>query len=66
MKGVAEQVFRIAGLQSPYEKKITIQLKNGMNVTKSYAELKEMIDKKDPLLNHGKKMPKHHYMRNQL
>jgi hypothetical protein len=58
MKDLAEQVFRSAGLQSPYSKTITIHFKNGTNVTKTYAELKEMADRKDPLLDQWKGMAK--------
>jgi hypothetical protein len=58
MQSVAEQVFRSAGKESPYTKPISIKLRNGQNITTTpegqpltYASLKEMIDRKDPVLD---------------
>ena len=45
-------------MESPYNKTITIHFKNETNVTKSYAELKEMADRKDPLLDQWKGLAK--------
>lgn len=58
MKDLSEQVYRNAGMQSPYSTNITIRLKNGVTITKTAAELKEMEDRKDPLLDKWREMAK--------
>lgn len=50
IKDLTQGVFRAAGKDDPYSKTITVKLKGGINKTFTYAELKEMSDKKDPLL----------------
>jgi hypothetical protein len=68
MQGVTDQVFRNAGKQSPYQRPISIKLKNGSVINTlpesegggplTYAALKQMIDRKDPLLDTWKKEAK--------
>jgi hypothetical protein len=51
---ITNDVFRKAGLTSPDQKTITFALKGGKSVTVSYSKLKEMAEKKDPLLDQWK------------
>lgn len=50
IQNITSDVFRKAGLDDPNVKTITIPFSNGTKATVTYAKLKEMIDKKDPLL----------------
>jgi hypothetical protein len=58
IRDLSEQVYRNVGMQSPYSANITIRLKNGVTITKSAAELKEMEDRKDPLLDKWRELAK--------
>lgn len=51
---ITEDVFRKAGVESPDQKTVTFALKGGKSVTVSYSKLKEMAEKKDPLLDQWK------------
>ena len=51
---ITNDVFRKAGLVSPDQKNVTFALKGGKSVTVSYSKLKEMAEKKDPLLDQWK------------
>jgi hypothetical protein len=59
IKDITADVFRKAGKEDPDTKNINISFgkgsKFGDHVTLSYSKLKEMIDKKDPLLDEWRK-----------
>ena len=55
VKDLTENVFKKAGKDSPYDKKVVIKLDDGTNKTLTYAELKELNDRKDPILDVWKK-----------
>ena len=55
IKDLTEQVFTKAVGSSPYSKTVTIKMKGLPDKTLTYAELKELSDRKDPILDVWKK-----------
>jgi hypothetical protein len=51
---ITTDVFRKAGLEDPSTKKVSIPFSDGTTATVTYEKLKEMIEKKDPLLDQWK------------